>query len=160
MKILVMSDSHSSLGFMRMCIDKLRPDVMIHLGDHFDDGTAISEDHPHIRFYQVPGNCDYFRMVAWQPEILCCDIGGVLCYMTHGHRHGVKTGEGTLLAAARAMGAKVALYGHTHCAVCRRDDDLWVINPGSCRGYSGSVALLEVENKEISSCRIIRQEDI
>lgn len=160
MKILVLSDSHSSLGFMRMSISALRPDVVVHLGDHYDDGCAVAEENPHIRFYQVPGNCDRFLSVGWQPEVICCDLGGVLCYMTHGHLHGVKSGEERLLAAARDAGAKIVMYGHTHTAVCRFEDDLLVINPGSCRGYSGSVALLEIENNAISSCRILRQEDI
>ena len=160
MKVLIMSDSHSSLGFMRMCIDKLHPDVMVHLGDHYDDGRTISEEYPHILLYQVPGNCDSRFTHLWQPEIICCSIGGVMCYMTHGHKHYVKSGAEQLLTAARVAGAKAVLYGHTHEAVCCQIGELWVINPGSCRGYSGSVALMEMENNEISSCRIIRQEDI
>lgn len=160
MKILILSDSHSSLGFMRSSIEKLQPDVIVHLGDHYDDGTVIAEENPRIRLYQVPGNCDRFLMSGWQPNIMCCSIGGLLCYMTHGHMHGVKSGESHLLSAAREAGAKIVMYGHTHEPVCRQDGDLLVINPGSCRGYSGSVCLLEIDNNEISSCRILRQEDI
>ena len=160
MKILVLSDSHSSLGFMRMCVAEIHPNVIIHLGDHYDDGAVLAEEYPHIRIYQVPGNCDRCLMTGWQPEVLCCDIGGVLCYMTHGHKHGVKSGERYLLAAAKEMNAKVVMYGHTHEPTCRYEDGLLVLNPGSCRGYSGSVGLLEIVNKEISSCRILRQEDI
>ena len=160
MKVLILSDSHSSLGFMRMCIDKIHPDMIVHLGDHYDDGTVISEDYPQIRMYQVPGNCDSRLAHLWQPEVICTTIGGVMCYMTHGHKHHVKSGLGQLLAAARVAGAKAVLYGHTHEALCFEEDGLLVVNPGSCRGYSGSVALMEVENSKISSCRIIRQEDI
>ena len=160
MKVLIMSDSHSSLGFMRMCIDKLHPDMMVHLGDHYDDGKSISEEYAHIRLYQVPGNCDSLFTHLWQPELICTTIGGVMCYMTHGHKHYVKSGLGQLMAAARVAGAKAVLFGHTHEAICEQIEDLWVINPGSCRGYSGSVALMEIEDNKISSCRIIRQEDI
>lgn len=160
MKILILSDSHSSLGFMRTSVERLHPNIVVHLGDHYDDGRVISEEYPHIRIYQVPGNCDRFLMNGWQPETICCSIGGLLCYMTHGHMHGVKSGESRLLAAARTAGAKIVMYGHTHSPVCRYDDGLLVINPGSCRGYSGSVCLLEIDNNEISSCRILRQEDI
>ena len=160
MKVLIMSDSHSSLRFMHMCIDKIRPDVMVHLGDHYDDGKSISEDYPYIRLYQVPGNCDSLFSFQWQPEFICCTIGGVMCYMTHGHKHCVKSGLGQLLAAARVAGAKAVLFGHTHEALCEQIDDLWVINPGSCKGYGGSVALMEITDNKISSCRIIRQEDI
>ena len=160
MKILVMSDSHSSLGFMRECVTRVSPDVIVHLGDHYDDCTVLAEENPHIRFYQVPGNCDRFLPAGWQPEILCCSLGGVMCYMTHGHAHSVKSGESRLMAAAKETGAKVVMYGHTHEPVCKYEDGVLVLNPGSCRGYGGSVALLEIQNYEISSCRILWQEDI
>ena len=54
MKILVLSDSHSTLSFMRRCIDAVQPDAMIHLGDHYDDGQAMAEEYPRIPLYQVP----------------------------------------------------------------------------------------------------------
>ena len=43
MKILVVSDSHSALSFMRTCIDCVKPDMFIHLGDYFDDAEAIRD---------------------------------------------------------------------------------------------------------------------
>ena len=160
MKILVMSDSHSSLGFMRMCVELLHPDTIVHLGDHFDDGAVMTEEYSHIRSYQVPGNCDRFLASGWQPEILCCALGGVMCYMTHGHLHSAKSGESRLLAAAKEAGAKVVMYGHTHEPVCKYEDGVLILNPGSCRGYGGSVALLEIQDNAISSCRVLWQEDI
>ena len=161
MKILVLSDSHSGLSFMRRCIDKLQPQHVIHLGDHYDDATAMAEEHPHIRFHQVPGNCDRFRCIPWQPEVMSCSIAGVKVYMTHGHNQGVKSGTERLLAAARASGAQLVLYGHTHCPECRKDETgMWVLNPGTCGSSGGSVGLVTVCENEISSCRILRQEDL
>ena len=58
MRILVLSDSHSTLSVMRLAIDRIRPDMILHLGDHYDDGEAMHEEHPHIAFYQVPYPCD------------------------------------------------------------------------------------------------------
>ena len=69
MKILVLSDSHSTLSFMRHCIEKVKPDAIVHLGDHFDDGEAMHEENPGIPFYQVPGNCDRYRCMPGTPEI-------------------------------------------------------------------------------------------
>ena len=88
-------------------------------------------------------------------------IGGVIVYMTHGHRHRVKQYLAELLRDARACGVQAVLYGHTHVADCHQEDDgLWVLNPGSC-GYGGGTAgLMELENKKITSCRILRQEDL
>ena len=45
MKILVLSDSHSSLSYMRLCIEAVKPDIMIHLGDYYDDAEAIAEEY-------------------------------------------------------------------------------------------------------------------
>ena len=61
MTILVLSDSHSSLRFMRQCADTIRPDVLVHLGDYFDDAVVLKEEYPQILVYQVPGNCDRYR---------------------------------------------------------------------------------------------------
>ena len=161
MKILVLSDSHSALSFMRRCVDLVQPDAMIHLGDHYDDGVALSEEYPSIRLYQVPGNCDRYRCYPLEPEVLAPRIGGVMFYMSHGHRHNVKLYNGLLLKEARAFGAAIALYGHTHEAVCYQEPDgLWVLNPGSCGYYGGSAGVVDIENGKIVSCRIIRQSDL
>lgn len=161
MRILVLSDSHSSISFMRRCVDACKPDMILHLGDHYDDGEVIHEEYPGITFFQVPGNCDRYRCPPWVQEILVLPAGGVRLYMTHGHRHGVKGSILRLLADARAAGAQAALYGHTHVADCHREPDgLWVLNPGSCGYYGGSAGLVEIEKEKIISCRILRQEDL
>lgn len=161
MKILVMSDSHSALSFMRLCISKLKPDVLIHLGDYYDDGQAMAEEYSGLRFYQVPGNCDRYRCPPDVPEILLIEADGVRLYLTHGHKHRVKQTIFTLLRDARAARAAAVLYGHTHVPNCYRDQDgLWVLNPGSCGYFGGTVGLIETKNGEIVECRIIRQEDL
>lgn len=161
MKILVLSDSHSSMRFMYSCMDAVKPDAVIHLGDYYDDGASLHEDYPDVRFYQVPGNCDAFRCPPGVPEILSERVLGVDLYMTHGHRHHVKQYLGALLRDARACRAQAVLYGHTHIADCHQEEDgLWVLNPGSCGYGSRSAGLMEVENGAIKSCRILRQEDL
>lgn len=161
MKILVLSDSHSSLRFMFSCLEQIVPDVVIHLGDYFDDGAALREAFPGIRLYQVPGNCDRYRCPPGQPEILVERILGVNLYMTHGHCHNVKLTLTRLLQDARSCRADAVLYGHTHQPDCRQEPDgMWILNPGSC-GYGGRTAgLIEVESGKIVSCRILRQEDL
>ena len=61
MKILVLSDSHSSLRFMRLALQKIRPDAFIHLGDYYQDAQAMAEEFPEIPGYFVAGNCDSGR---------------------------------------------------------------------------------------------------
>lgn len=161
MRILVLSDSHSAISYMRICVDAVKPDMIIHLGDFVRDGQALSEEYPNIPFIQLPGNCDMYRLDQDMPEILIPSIDGVKMYMTHGHRHGVKTFLGKLIRDARANKAQIALYGHTHIAYCEQEKDgLWVMNPGSCGYYGGSVGLIETDSGRILSCCILEERDL
>lgn len=161
MKILIMSDSHSALSVMRRHIEAVDPDVLIHLGDHYDDGEAIAEEYPDIRMYQVPGNCDRYRCPSDLPLVRVPSIDGVRLLMTHGHLHKVKMYIDALLRDGRAAGAQAVLYGHTHCPNCYQEPDgLWVINPGSCGYYGGTVALMETDHGRICSCRILDDSDL
>lgn len=161
MKLLVLSDSHAALSFMRRSIKAVSPDAIIHLGDYFDDGLAMKAEFPDTILYQVPGNCDRYRCPPGQPEILVLSIGGVDLYLTHGHRHNVKSGLGALLRDARASRVDAVLYGHTHQADCHREEDgLWVLNPGSCGYYGGTAGLVEIQDDRIAGCRLLRDEDL
>lgn len=161
MKILVLSDSHSAMRFMRRCVQVIQPDAVIHLGDIYDDGQALAEEFPQIPVYQVPGNCDAYRGILRDPEIRVEKVCGVWLYLTHGHRHHVKLNRYTLIQAARAARVQAVLYGHTHEADCFREaDGMWVLNPGAARSYGGSAGLIEAEQGQILSCRILREEDL
>lgn len=159
MKILVMSDSHSTMRIMRSAVAHIKPDAIVHLGDYFDDGEVIREENANVPFYQVPGNCDKYRMYTAHPEKLCLPVCGVKLFMTHGHNHFVKSGLYYLMEDAKAAGAQAALFGHTHSPLCEMRDGIWVLNPGSCGNGCGTVGLMEVNNGEILDCRILRQED-
>ncbi len=146
---------------MRKCIRAVKPDVLVHLGDYFDDGTAIAQENPHLVIHQVPGNCDKYCCLIPQPEVLCYPVGGVNCFMTHGHRHCVKHSLDGLLAAARDAHAQAVFYGHTHQADCHREEDgLWVLNPGSCGFFGGSAGLMETEAGSILTCKILHDADL
>ena len=161
MKILVLSDSHSALSFMRHAIRVVKPDAVVHLGDHYDDGEAMAEEFPGLTFHQVSGNCDRYRCPPFAREILCYSVCGVNLYMTHGHVHGVKMGLYRLLKDARNNGAQAVLYGHTHVADCHREEDgLWVLNPGTSGTYGGSVGLIETTDNIITVCRVLKQTDL
>ena len=159
MKILVLSDSHSSMVFMRKCIDTIKPDTVVHLGDYYEDGQNLAAEYPGLVFHQVPGNCDLFRCAVSAPFKICYPVGSVKLYMVHGHQQGVKSGIGRLVAEARADGAKAALYGHTHIPDCHQEEDgLWVLNPGSSRG--GTAGLIDTNDGEIVSCKIITEKEL
>ena len=162
MKILILSDSHAHLSFMRRCILAVKPDAVVHLGDYYDDGTAIAEEFGISRFYQVPGNCDKYRMVSLVPERLVQKVCGVMLFMTHGHHYPVKQKSySAMIADGRKFGAQAVCFGHTHEAYCLQEEDgLWVVNPGSCGTYGGSCAVIEAENNQIIGCRILRQPEL
>ena len=129
MKILVFSDSHRALGTMYDAIERLRPDAVLHLGDHLEDAESMESVFSSIDFYHVPGNCDYFTNV--QPS-LTISLAGLRLVLPHGHRGGVKSGLTGLTLEARRVGAQLALFGHTHRALLEEQDGLWLMNPGAC----------------------------
>ena len=161
MKILVLSDSHSSLRFMCRCVEQVRPDAVVHLGDHYDDGEALAESYPQIPMHQVAGNCDRYRCPAHAREMLCYPVGGAMLFMTHGHQQRVKSGIGGLLVEARRYGAAAALYGHTHIPDCHQEPDgMWILNPGSAGYNGGSAGVLETDGNAITACYLITQKDL
>ena len=147
--------------FMRQCVEKIKPQAIVHLGDYYDDGEALGELYPNIQLHQVPGNCDRYRCPPWVQPRLCYDVCGVRLFMTHGHKHAVKTSTAMLLAEARAMHAQAALYGHTHIAECRQEETgMWVLNPGSAGYGGGSAGIIETQDNTITSCRVITAKDL
>ena len=162
MKILVMSDSHSALSFMRRAVKEVNPNAIIHLGDHYSDGEALTDLYPHIPVHQVLGNCDFGRGPFGARQMLCYSVGGVMMYMCHGHNERVKQiGTSGLLAAARQYGAKVALYGHTHRMDCHEEDDgILVLNPGSAGCDRRSAGIIKTDGQQVTACYFITQEDL
>ena len=87
-------------------------------------------------------------------------IDGVRFYLTHGHQHHVKQTLSQLLRDARAEGAQVALYGHTHIPYLHREEDgLLVMNPGAA-GFAGSAGLIEIENGAVIASRLLGLKDL
>ena len=158
MNILVFSDSHSALWFMRQSIRILKPDCLIHLGDYADDGEVLREENPDVNLYSVPGNCDGFYSRSAETAVRICEVGGIKLLLTHGHKFQVKSGTEKLIAYGRACGVNAVLFGHTHVAMCQKEEDgLWVLNPGAA---GSSAAVIEISGNEITACRIIGQADL
>lgn len=161
MKILVVSDSHGYLDLMRLAVQAVRPDAVVHLGDYYEDGAALAEENPGLRFHIVAGNCDLYRTVAQPAQTLCYPVCGLKLYMTHGHLHHVKYSLSELLQDARRSGVRAVLYGHTHTADCHREaDGLWVVNPGTCGYFGSTVAVMDVADGQITGCAILDKNDL
>lgn len=161
MKILVLSDSHSHHSLMESAVAALKPDRIFHLGDYLRDGKQLADQYPQIPFVQVPGNCDSFRNSENLPEIRIVKLDGVSFYLTHGHLHGVKSYLSKLILDAEAAGADAVLFGHTHQAHLHQEESgMWVMNPGSCGYFHGSVGLITIFGGKIASCRVYYEEEL
>ena len=58
-------------------------------------------------------------------------MGGYHMFISHGHYYYVSMGEERLKEEARARGADIVMYGHTHKPTLTREEDLITLNPGS-----------------------------
>jgi len=135
MKILVFSDSHGRLGLMLDAIEKERPQRVFFLGDNYRDGQALADAYPDLPVEMVVGNCDFCD----GPKELVIEAGGVCFLLTHGHRYYVKSGTDHLARSARAKGADVVCFGHTHDALNMPNCGVWMLNPGSAGGVHARV---------------------
>ncbi len=143
MRFLVFSDTHGVREPMFDLYKRYIIDGIIHLGDHIADARwllAHTDGHP---VYQVRGNCDYGDP---GPEELIFPLGGLTTWLVHGHRYGVKGGVQALYAAARAKGARIVLFGHTHQPFLQEKDGILMMNPGSFKQVGGDFAVLEIED--------------
>ena len=104
---------------MEQCVERVQPQVILHLGDCVRDAQRLEE----LLQQQLP-----------EAERLT-ELGGVRILMMHGHTRHVKSGPMAAMYAARECGADILLFGHTHQPVVDRSGDFWVMNPG-CIGPS------------------------
>lgn len=152
MKLLVFSDSHGNVEHMRKAVERERPDRVFHLGDVMRDAVELSLIYPDLPLELVPGNCDYATDVPFQ-KILCVEGRRIL--MTHGHTYQVKLGMGQAVQAAWEAQVDILLFGHTHEAYCRKQEGLWIMNPGTIRGgLMPTCGLIRLEGED-TSCEIL-----
>lgn len=50
---------------------------------------------------------------------------------SHGHTFGVKYSLDRIYYKAKEIGAKIVLFGHTHCRYYSYEDGVHILNPGS-----------------------------
>lgn len=149
MRVGLFSDSHGDHDALDELLEKMGyVDAVCFLGD-------VARDAEHLRvrlaampnqppLYAVRGNNDYFEtcMLPWE---LLVELDSLRVYMTHGHRLSSLLG---LAYKAQECGAQIALFGHTHAALCETVQGVTLINPGSagnfCRGGRARASVLEI----------------
>lgn len=128
-KILVVSDTHGQIEHAVECIRREGPfDRMIHLGDQVEDAIRLANWLEIEQLDFCAGNCDYPSEGVGEKVIT---VDGVTIFLTHGHKYGVKFTLNRLFYRAEEVGAKIALYGHTHQRRMVEEKGVTLFNPGS-----------------------------
>ncbi len=145
MRILVLSDSHGRPSLIeKAIISQPQAEHIFFLGDCTRDIDAVSPFFCDKKFHIVKGNCDFS---SEYPEFDRISLQNCNIFFCHGHSFSVKGSTERLQAFAKNMGAKIALFGHTHCSHTSYDNGLYIINPGSValpRNSRASYAVIDI----------------
>lgn len=142
MRMLAVSDTHHDFDALYRLV--LREgdhiDLLLHLGDGAQDIDDLRAVRPLLPVRFVRGNCDY---ISNAPDTAVVEADGLRLLLTHGHLFDVNRTPERLAMEARRQNATVALFGHTHCQLCREVLGVRLLNPGSlskprdgARGYA------------------------
>ena len=125
-RILVCSDSHSRADLLALAFEQQpTAECFVFLGDGVQDAAFFSN---RLQTYIVRGNCDGSAPYPlWQEFTLL----GKKIMCTHGHGSYVKYSDADLLYTAKANGAALVLYGHTHVPRIAYEEGVHLFNPGS-----------------------------
>ena len=146
MRILIVSDTHGHHRNFDRAVKKAgKFDMLIHLGD-LEGGEAYVEAALDCPVHMVAGNNDFFSDLKREEEF---EIGGYRVMITHGHYYYVSMGVEVLVGEARARGADIVMFGHTHKPFLEEREGVIVLNPGSRsyprqQGHRGSYMIMEI----------------
>ena len=160
MRVGVFSDSHGDHEALDELLERMGVlDAACFLGDVARDAEHLRErleampNQPPL--YAVRGNNDYYSTCTLPWELLI-ELGGVRIYMTHSHQ---LVSLMNLAYKAQECGAQVALFGHTHQALCETVQGVLLLNPGSagnfCRGGRARASVLEINKGRCSVTNIL-----
>ena len=142
MRILVMSDTHGDAAALRRALlAQPKAEVVIHLGDGQEDLDQVRFSFSDRTFLRVRGNCDWGSSL---PTVGEYEAEGSRIFYTHGHAYGVKSGDETIISAARERKADILLFGHTHQSREDYEDGLYIMNPGRLSGWEPSYGVIDI----------------
>lgn len=140
MNVLVVSDSHGMVSFLRRIIEREKDcKTVFFLGDGVNDIERCAAEYPEKKFIIVKGNNDF---ACPYPEIAYKHIEGNTIAAVHGHLESVRYSLAELCEKTSAVMGNVAFYGHTHIARTEFDGRVTAINPGAV--CEGSYAVVEL----------------
>lgn len=151
MRIIVFSDTHRNIdNCLRLCKNLIGVDLIIHLGDMKSDADEIQKK-TGIEVETIIGNNEF----SFEKTEKVLEFDGIKIFITHGHKYSVKTDKTRLADKAKALGAQIGLFGHTHKPFDDTVNGVRLLNPGSA-GYAvtPSYGIIEIENGRLSACVI------
>ncbi|WP_058486562.1 metallophosphoesterase [Defluviitalea phaphyphila] len=137
MKLLILSDSHGILSYSKKVIEKIKDklDMIIHLGDYYEDAKELRKEINNIPLHHVAGNCDFG--IDKKDEII--NIYNKKILITHGHKYKVKWGYNRISYYGEEQGANIVLFGHTHIPIIEYYNGILFLNPGSISMPRGDI---------------------
>ncbi|MBR0464519.1 MAG: metallophosphoesterase [Clostridia bacterium] len=153
MRFIVVTDSHFERPELMNLVQEVERrrdiDALFHLGDVEADAEYL-RGRLSVPVYGVPGNCDFNRV---DPAERSVNLGGVTIFYCHGHTLGVKLSLQRLYYRACEAGAQIALFGHTHARCLRRENGVWLLNPGALA--DGRYALCEIQAGQLATPQLM-----
>jgi putative phosphoesterase len=130
--VAVIADTHMPRGGRRLpesCVERLRAaDLILHAGDVVAGSVLEELETLGSPVHAVQGNMDEPAMRERLPETLVVEVGGLRIGMTHDA--GPRGGRENRLVQ-RFPGCAAVVYGHTHQPQVAREEEVWILNPGS-----------------------------
>ena len=144
-KLVVVSDSHGRFERLSTIVAKHpHAQAYIHCGDSETSASKL------LPFVGVAGNNDRFYEFN---EQLILTIENVKILVIHSHQFLAFQRNQKLVQKAKAIGAQLVLFGHSHVYEVTTIDGITLVNPGSCYynrdGKKPCYAVVFIENKEI-----------
>lgn len=142
MRILVVSDTHGDLASLIKAVNaQPTAEIIVHCGDGERQAQYLKENYGDRMIVAVKGNCDWCSELPGK-EVF--SVMGKRIFVTHGHLYNAKFGLYNLECAAREEKADILLFGHTHIPMTGYEDGMYMMNPGSCCGYSASYGFIDI----------------
>jgi len=170
-KLLVISDSHGSQNIIKFILNQKAKgcDALCFCGDGLTDIFSLYSTNPELFppvLFSVRGNNDistYSVQINDKYESVFVEdcetffAAGHKVFLTHGHKSNIYVDLNTLNKQASTIQAELALFGHIHIALNVSENNISMINPGSCSrprgGQPGLFATIEIEkdNKQFKT---------
>ena len=135
MKVLVLSDSHGAVHFLRRILDtETEAEIVFFLGDGLSDIEKVKPCYPKKKFICVKGNNDFYYQ---ENKEAYKHIDGVTIMACHGDAFRVRSTLRELINKTASVRGNLALYGHTHQRNLYSDaaTGIFAVNPGAvCDG--------------------------